>query len=372
MKLRTIDLTCVSWLVLAVMPVLGQSPQPRILSIQTTMVEDLTGPYAPGDQRAVDVRGNDLGIVAESCDQLFFVFGDTFGYDSSGSLAPGGSNWRSNTFGRSTDLDPSKGITIEHWLVGPDGKAVAIVEGAHQPPLTGSDGEQTKIPTAMVVIDKRIYVHYMSVHGFLPKGGAWETNYTKWVYSDDWGSSWTQDPQIFTGRDSIFTELALTKESGAGNENGHFVYVLGTPNGRFGPARCARVEKERLLDFSAWQFYAGRPGDDTRWSRSMQDAVEVVPVPVGEASLLWNPFLHCWMYTYLNESSHNLELRTADFVWGPWSSPVTLATPQAYPQLYGAFMTPSFLRDQGRTLDFVMSSFSPYLTHIMKAVLQTD
>ena len=112
------------------MSAFGEAPQPRILAVQTTMVQDLTGQFAPGDQRSIDVRGNDLGIVAESRDQLFFVFGDTFGYDSSGSLAPGGSNWRSNTFGRSTDLDPSKGITIEHWYLGPDGKAAAIVEGA--------------------------------------------------------------------------------------------------------------------------------------------------------------------------------------------------------------------------------------------------
>ncbi|MBV8585046.1 MAG: DUF4185 domain-containing protein [Verrucomicrobia bacterium] len=367
MKLRTVPCTCLSWLLLGAISALGQAPQSRIVSVQTTMVQDLTGPNAPGDQRSVDVRGNDLGIVAESCDQLFFVFGDTFGYDSSGSLAPGGSNWRSNTFGRSTDLDPSKGITIEHWYLGPDGKAAAIVEGAHQPPLTGTDGEQTKIPTSMIVVGKKIYVHYMSVHGFLPQPGAWETNYTKWVYSEDWGNSWTQDPQIFSGRDSIFTELALNKERGTGNEDGRFVYVLGTPNGRFGPARCARVAKEHLLDFDAWQFYAG-----DHWSHSMADAVEVVPAPVGEASLLWNPSLHCWMYTYLNESSHNLELRTADFVWGPWSTPVTLATPQAYPQLYGAFMTPSFLRDDGHTLYFVMSTFNPYLTHIMKAVLVTQ
>jgi hypothetical protein len=367
MKLRTVACTYVSWLLLGAMSAFGQAPQPRILSVHTTMVQDLTGPSAPGDQRSVDVRGNDLGIVAESCDQLFFVFGDTFGYDSSGSLAPGGSNWRSNTFGRPTDLDPSKGITIEHWYLGPDGKAAAIVEGAHQPPLTGTDGEQTKIPTAMIVVGKKIYVHYISVNCFFFNHTATNKIYTKWVYSEDWGNSWTQDPQIFSDRDSIFTELALNKERGSGNEDGRFVYVLGTPNGRFGPARCARVEKDRLLDFSAWEYYAG-----DHWSHSMADAVGVVPAPVGEASLLWNPNLHCWMYTYLNESSHSLEVRTADFVWGPWSTPVALATPQAYPQLYGAFMTPSFLRDEGRTLYFVMSTFNPYLTHIMKAVLLTQ
>ena len=42
-----------------------------------------------------------------------------------------------------------------------------------------------------------------------------------------------------------------------------------------------------------------------------------------------------------------------------------------YPQLYGAFMTPSFLKDNGRTLYFVMSMFGPYNTFVMKANLVT-
>jgi hypothetical protein len=40
-----------------------------------------------------------------------------------------------------------------------------------------------------------------------------------------------------------------------------------------------------------------------------------------------------------------------------------------YPQLYGAFMTPSFLRDNGRTLFFVMSQYGPCNTFIMRAQL---
>ena len=30
------------------------------------------------------------------------------------------------------------------------------------------------------------------------------------------------------------------------------------------------------------------------------------------------------------------------------------------PVFYGAFMTPSYLQDDGRTLSFVMSTFGPY------------
>ncbi len=75
------------------------------------------------------------------------------------------------------------------------------------------------------------------------------------------------------------------------------------------------------------------------------------------------------MYNYLNENTAVLELREAEHLWGPWTAPHTLATANDYPQLYGAFMTPSFLRDNGRSLFFVMSQYGPYNTFIMKAQL---
>ncbi|HEY0793224.1 MAG TPA: DUF4185 domain-containing protein [Chthoniobacterales bacterium] len=355
-------------------PVRSEPPEPRIKAIETTLISDLTGPEATCDQHAVDVRGNDLGIMAEVGDRLFFLFGDTFGYDGTDYRGPSGANWRSNTFGSTASRDPRAGICIQDWRVGADGKAVAIVEGAHQPALTGADGEQTKIPTSMVAVGQRLYVEYMSIHGFEARGGAWQTNHAKWVYSDDLGKTWTQDPQTFGGPDSPFVELALTVQPGNGNAEGEYVYALGTPSGRYGPACCARVPKDRLLDFDAWEYYAGTAAADgrTQWSHRRTDAVPVIPAPVGEASILWDPSLERWLYTYLNEFTRQLELREAAAPFGPWSRPVTLTTAKAFPELYNAFMTPSFLRDDGRTLYFVMSTYHPYETHVMKALLRTE
>jgi hypothetical protein len=48
-----------------------------------------------------------------------------------------------------------------------------------------------------------------------------------------------------------------------------------------------------------------------------------------------------------------------------------VASAREYPQLYGAFMTPALLRDNGRTLYFIMSMFGPYNTFVMKANLLT-
>lgn len=111
---------------------------------------------------------------------------------------------------------------------------------------------------------------------------------------------------------------------------------------------------------------------DHGWTSNPRDAIVIIPAPVGEGSLLWNPRIRRWMYTYLNEKTASIELREAECPWGPWSTPHVVTAAEQHAQLYGAFMTPSFLKDQGRTFYFIMSMFGPYNTFIMKANLLTD
>jgi hypothetical protein len=115
----------------------------------------------------------------------------------------------------------------------------------------------------------------------------------------------------------------------------------------------------------AWEYF----GPDYRWIADPKDASEIIPAPVGEGSILWNPGIGRWMYTYLNEKTASIELREAECLWGKWSAPHEVATAAQYPQLYGAFLTPSFLKDNGKTVYFVMSMFDPYNTFVMKATL---
>ncbi|HXM27127.1 MAG TPA: DUF4185 domain-containing protein, partial [Chthoniobacterales bacterium] len=61
--------------------------------------------------------------------------------------------------------------------------------------------------------------------------------------------------------------------------------------GRFGAAKLARVPKERILDHEAWEYLTTSNAAKTEpnWTNDSRTAVEVVPAPVGEASVLWNP-----------------------------------------------------------------------------------
>lgn len=355
----------IRWLALAGLLMVGeksfsQEPRPLIRSVETVEVAPLTGPKAPGDMRTPDICGSDIGTMTELGGSIYFAFGDTFGYR--GEDCPKfGPNWRSNVLATTSDHDPSDGITLEGWLSAPDGTAVAVTEGAHQPAFTDEDGEQTRIPTALVAVGERIYLHYMSVHGFAAHGGVWSCNFSRFVYSNDRGATWFESEENFGGRSTDFNMLALTTHGG-------YVYAIGTPCGRFGPARAARVvADDTLLDPDAWRYF-----DGSGWSSNRDNAVEVIPAPVGEGSLVWNPGLQRWLYSYLNEQTVSLELREANNPWGPWSEPVVLASAGHFPQLYGAFMTPSFIDDDGRTLYYVMSRFGPYNAFLMKAELDVE
>lgn len=326
----------------------------------STLVGALTGPEAPVDMKGPDICGTDLGTMAEVNGTIVIAFGDTFGWrgDSCPKFGP---NWRSNVIAMTTDMDPSDGVAIEGWLTGEDGKAIAAAEGRH---MLKFSSEQTKIPTAMVAVGDTLYLHYMSVHGFADMGGVWLCNSSRFITSTDGGRSWDEGVEDFGNFQSSFNMLALSAQAGTGNEDGKYVYAVGTPCGRFNGARAARVATDKVLDNAAWEYW-----DGAAWVADRAQAAEVIKPGVGEGSLVWNEGIGKWMYTTLNELGLALEIRFADRAEGPWSPPATLARGSDYAQLYNAYMTPSWISEDGLTFYYVMSQFGPYNTYVMKAEL---
>lgn len=350
------------WLGMAVAALLGLSPASFAgeYAVEVERIGALTGPRAPGEMKSADICGTDLGTMAEIGGTIVMAFGDTFGWQGE-HCTRFGPNWRSNVVGFTTDGNPSDGVVIENWLRGADGKAVAAREGAHSDAFKG---EQSRIPTAMVAVGDRLYLHTMSVHGFASMGGVWLCNSSGFGYSDDAGKTWHKAEAEFGDFKSAFNMLALSADGGGGNENGEYVYALGTACGRFSGARAARVKAGEVLDVPAWEYFDGEG-----WSPDPAQAVEIIRPGVGEGSLVWNEGLNQWMYTTLNELSEAIELRFAPRPEGPWSAPLALATMADYPQGYGAFMTPAWISKNGLIFYFVMSQFGPYNTYVMKARL---
>ena len=130
----------------------------------------------------------------------------------------------------------------------------AAAEGRH---LLKFTSEQTKIPTAMVTVGDTLYMHYMSVHGFADMGGVWLCNSSRFIASKDGGKTWDKGVADFGNFQSSFNMLALSAQAGTGNEDGKYVYAVGTPCGRFNGARVGRVVADKLMDNAAWEYWDG-------------------------------------------------------------------------------------------------------------------
>ena len=325
-----------------------------ILAIASVrQIGQLTGQPSMNNTGQVNVYGTDLGSMFTHSDgRIYFLFGDTFGPPG----PPGSGGWRSNTMAYSRDTTAADGIIFDGWITDLLGRAKALVEGHHD--SNDGSGEVTKIPTAGWSLESRQFLWFMSVKRW-GAPGEWEVNYSEIAYSDSDGDSWSPSGTRWPGN-SNFIQVAVAEHSG-------YLFFWGIPAGRYGGVKLARILPDDVLDRSAYRYF-----DGTGWSSAEEDGIILVSPPVGECSVLWNPYLQRWIMMYLNESTASIEVREAREPSGPWSEPWLVAGAIDYPALYGAFMHERYIENEGQTVYFLMSQFGPYNVFLMEVEFQRN
>ena len=321
-----------------------------------TLVARLVGDGAINDTAGRwGVHGADLGSLFDKGERLYMVFGDTFGCCIPGTGGPGSAgDWRFNVMAVINDRDPRDGLTFDAMISDRDGHAKQL--------LPGGQGDKTVIPTYGVAIGERMYLHYMAVL-LWGDPGKWLLNASGLAYSDDDGQTWTKDPKAVWSGSSNFGQAALVK-------SGDDLYLFGIPGGRFGEVHLAKVAQADILDKAAYRYFNGLRDDAPQWTPDERAAAAIVPAPVGELSVLWNEYLQRWIMTYLDTPQYALMIREAPELWGPWSPPLVLARGADYPGLYGAYMHPWLVEEEGKVVYFTMSQWGPYAVFLMKATLE--
>jgi hypothetical protein len=343
-------------LVLVLQPVTEDRPAVAAIpsSFVVTGVERVAKLTGSGSVSATDSRfgvlGTDLGIMWDNGQgQVMLAFGDTYGQGWSGcGTGPDWADWRSNVLALSSTSDPAQGLYFSSMSQDKAGHAGELL-----PALKVDGVEHTVIPTAGISIGTRNYLYYMSVNHW-GQPGTWYTNYSGVAYSDDNGQNWTVSPLRWENNglfwNNNFQQTALVKEGG-------YVYLFGTPNGRFGNAYLGRVPQDQLLDKESYRYWDGE-----NWQRDEASALPIVAGPVGELSVQYNSYFGRWLMTYLDESQGAIVLRDAPHLDGPWTDKIVLASSKVYPQLYGGFIHPWF--NNGPDLYFTMSQWcSPEISY---------
>ena len=176
-----------------------------------TKVSQITGAESPNRTDRHAVYGTDLGPMFNVGDKTFFVFGDTFGERAPEQTGGGGSFWRSNTIGYTTDADPADGIRLDGMIADDTGLAKELL-----PSKKTDYDEMTKIPTHGLSANGAMYLYYMSVNHW-GDPGKWDANYAGVAKSVDEGRNWTLLDQPKWPGDGNFIQVSpYTVQLGGG------------------------------------------------------------------------------------------------------------------------------------------------------------
>ncbi|MFW6119854.1 MAG: DUF4185 domain-containing protein [Petrotogales bacterium] len=241
--------------------------------------------------------------------------------------------------------------------------------------ISESEGNVTAIPTNGVSVNGNYYLHFMMVNRW-GDHGKWDTSFSGLAVSRDGGCNWEKLETVTWSSDSNFAQVGIAKASqwdeipkNSGISENDILF-WGIPSGRFGGVKFMKVNKDEIEELSTFLYFSGLDKDgDPIWSKEESKAVEIIEPPVGECSAIYNHYLEKWIFTYLNEESHDLEIRESDYPWGPWSEPVQLVSSRKFSGLYGAYMNPLFVENEGEYIYFTMSLWVPYNVYLMKAKL---
>ncbi len=319
------------------------------------MIGMVTGEYSENRTASqYGVGGTDLGLSVNKGEETFFFFGDTFKNEDQTE------HWRSNVAAVSTDGDYTDGITFDRMIASSTGVAKELLRGKK------TDGkEMTKIPTGALCLGGSLYLSFMSVRHW-GEPGEWECNYGAVAKSTDNGETWDILEGLQWPGDSRFCQMypVLVDE---------MVYIPGITGGRSGGAGLMRVAAASYESREAYEYLTGYQEDGTPiftpGEEGLAHAVDLLQKPVGEMSFLYSEYLEEWLAAYI--SGPDLIMRSAKEIWGPYSPPVTIAAQQDFPGLYGAFMNPRYVSEDGKKIGFLMSLWLPvYNVALMELELE--
>jgi len=336
------------------------------------------------------VWGTDLGSSFVHDGRTYFLFGDTWGVHGEGG----------DSIAFSTDSDPEDCVALD-FVVGGDGTYLP-------PSVPGVSLGSYEVPAGGFSVNGKMYVVFTTDHSITE--GIVKMGRSVLARSTDGAQTfqYLYDLSVLSAGGKFINAAPVAVDNadipGLPRSSGKGVLLWGSGDYRRSPTYLATIPANDVEQRSAVLYFAGM---DSETGLPLWSGQEALAVPlteqacVGELSVAWNPFLSKWLMLYNCDVTGNaIWFHVADQPWGPWSKGQILYNPRTDPGLcefihvswdvlncdsvhdpwragesgaaYGPYLIPQYTTGRPgleSTIHFVMSTWNPYNTVLMKAKL---
>ncbi len=182
-----------------------------------------------------------------------------------------------------------------------------------------------------------------------------------------------------------------------------YIYLLGEGGYRTMGIKLARVLKQNFEDYNSYEYFIGLDSSgNPQWLKGKagleklhsktescgfiigSDNMNDPNSGCGEHSCMFNPYLNKWIITYIQgsgvpgDNGRGIKYRLADKIWGPYTDSKTIffsynnvnvlprdANGATVGAIYGGFILPQWVEENGRIMYAIVSQFKSASTPIL-------
>ena len=344
--------------------------------------------------------GTDLGSSFEHNGRLYFLFGDSIPVRPDATLRPEAGD--SIAFTQATDPEAGIELTFVTASNDPTNYLSPLVPGISRGPF--------EVPLAGFSANGKMYVFFSTDWNGSSTDAVMGRSFLAW--SSDGGQSafhYLYDLSVLArGGKFINLSVAIVNNAeipGLPDAAGRGLLLWGNALYRKSHPYLAYLPLDGVEHRERLRYFAGIEAGSHRpiWSVNESDAIALFHhAQVGEFSVAWNPHLKVWLMLYNAGTPRGINFRAADKPWGAWSPTALLFDPwvdggychfmhvswddrscdavhdpdqsTVWAGEYGPYMMSRYMRGDSAssTIYFVMSTWNPYNTVVMKSTLRSE